>query len=63
MRKIIRKRIRYEKDGVQISGDVNGVIATNVGQQSTNTSVRSTQRIVQRSANRKVGGKEARPKE
>ncbi len=63
MRKVIRKRIRHDEDGVQVSGDLHATIATNVGQKGTKTSVTSTQRIVQRSSSRKAGGKEARPKD
>jgi hypothetical protein len=63
MRKVIRKRIRYDKDGVQVSGDVQATISANVDRKGTRTSVNSTQRIVQRSANRHVGGKEGRPKD
>ncbi|HEX2088882.1 MAG TPA: hypothetical protein VHI54_02960 [Actinomycetota bacterium] len=63
MRKVIRKRIRYDKDGVQVRGDVQAAIATNVGRKRTSTSVKSTQRIVQRSSSKNVGGKEERPKD
>ena len=63
MRKVIRKRIRYDKDGVQVNGDVQATIAANVGRKGSRTSVKSTQRIVQRSTSRHAGGKEGRPKD
>lgn len=63
MRKVIRKRIRYDEDGVQVNGDVQATIAANVGQKGSRTSVKSTQRIVQRSTSRDAGGKEGRPKD
>jgi hypothetical protein len=54
IRKVIRKRIRVNRDGVQAVGDVNAVIAANVsrGGSSSVSSVSSTQRIVQRSSSR-----------
>jgi hypothetical protein len=63
MKKVIRKRIRYEKDGVHVNGDVQATIAANVGRKGSRTSVKSTQRIVQRSTSRHAGGKEGRPKD
>jgi hypothetical protein len=53
-RKVIRKRIRHEKDGVNVAGDVNATIAANVNEPGsrTKTSSRSRQRIVQRSGRR-----------
>jgi hypothetical protein len=54
IRKVIRKRIRVNRDGVQAVGDLNAVIAANVsrGGSSSVSSVSSTQRIVQRSSSR-----------
>ena len=46
-KKVIRKRIRYDKDGVQVSADINAVIASNVGRRRTTTSAKSHQRVVQ----------------
>jgi hypothetical protein len=43
MRKVIRKRLRHDRDGVHVASDVNVVIATGGDEAS------STQRIVQRS--------------
>lgn len=61
MKKVIRKRIRYDRDGVHVDGDVQATIAANVGREGTVSSVKSNQRIVQRSSG-KVRGKGARPK-
>jgi hypothetical protein len=50
VRKVIRKRIRRIKNGVQVDADINGVIAANVGEQGSRSRVRarSRSRIVQR---------------
>jgi hypothetical protein len=53
IRKIIRKRIRHNKDGVQIAGDINAVVAANVEEGDSRSHVSSHQRIVQRSGNAK----------
>jgi hypothetical protein len=52
--KVIRKRIRHEGDGASVVGDVNAVMAANVGGKPsrTTTKVSSRQRIVQRSGKR-----------
>ena len=50
-RKVIRKRVRYEKDGVQVAADVDAVISSNVGKRGTTTSVRSTQRVIETTNN------------
>ena len=39
-RKVIRKRIRYDKDGVQVAADVNAVIASNVRRREATTTAR-----------------------
>jgi hypothetical protein len=44
-KKVIRKRIRYDKDGVQVSADVNAVIASNVRRRGSKTSAKSHQRV------------------
>jgi hypothetical protein len=54
IRKVIRKRIRHEKDGVQIAGDINAVISANVDEVGSHSHVSSRQRIVQRSGKRKA---------
>jgi hypothetical protein len=47
----IKKRIRHQDENVQVAADIDGVVATNVGRpgQTTRSTVRSRQRIVQRS--------------
>jgi hypothetical protein len=50
---IIRRRIRKHSDGVDFAGDVNAVIAANVGERGGATHVSSSQRIVQRSGRTK----------
>ena len=50
IRKVIRRRIRVNRGGVQAVGDVNAVVAANVSRgNSSAVSVSSRQRIVQRS--------------
>jgi hypothetical protein len=53
IRKIIRKRIRHNKGGVQVAGDINAVIAANVDEGDSRSHVSNHQRIVQRSGNAK----------
>jgi len=60
-RKVIRKRIRHDKDGVHVVGDVNAVISTNVGRPGQSSSVSSRQRIVQRSTARADSREEGSP--
>ncbi|HYH28264.1 MAG TPA: hypothetical protein VEA19_05770 [Actinomycetota bacterium] len=61
-RRVIRKRIHRDDEGVQLDGDVNAVISVNVGGGSSSSSTSSHQRIVQRSGpgarNRKDDGEE-----
>jgi hypothetical protein len=45
VRKIIRKRIRRQQDGVQIASDVNAVISANVGERSSSSHVSSRQSV------------------
>jgi len=59
-KKVIRRRIRYEKDGVQMAADVNAVIASNVRRRRTTTSVSSRQRVVSTSARKGQEGTEGR---
>jgi hypothetical protein len=60
VRKVIRKRIRHDKDGVHIAGDINAVVAGNInegrGARSTST---SRQRIVQK-ARRTASSKDSK---
>jgi hypothetical protein len=48
MAKKIQKHIRYSKDGVNVVGDINAVIASGEPGETTVTSTRSRNRIVQR---------------
>ena len=43
--KIVRRRIRERADGVDLAGDVNAVVATNVGRDGSATHVSSHQRV------------------
>ena len=45
-RRVIRKRIRYDKDGVQVAADVNAVIASNVCRRGATTTAKSRQQVV-----------------
>lgn len=49
VRKVIRKQLRHERDGVQLSADVDAVIAVNVGggAKTTCTVVQSTHHVQQ----------------
>jgi len=53
--KLIQRRVRKHGSGVDLSGDVNAVIAANVGERGARTSTSSTQRIVQRSSTKRQG--------
>jgi hypothetical protein len=48
IRKVINKRIRRTGGGVDVAGDINAVIAANVGERGAHNRVSSSQRIVQR---------------
>ena len=52
VRRVIKKRIRHDKDGVHVVGDIDAVISANVGRGGSVSSVSSRQRIVQRSTAR-----------
>jgi hypothetical protein len=43
--KIVRRRIRERADGVDIAGDMNAVVASNIGRDSSVTHVSSQQRV------------------
>ncbi len=49
VRHLIQRRIRRKTGGVDVQGDVNAVIAANVGERGSLTSVSSKQHVVQRS--------------
>ena len=59
IRKVIDKKIRSQREGVNVVGDIQGVIAANVNEPGT-TVVSSTShnRIVQRSGQRTKKSKE-----
>jgi hypothetical protein len=42
IQRVIRRRLRYDEDGVQVAGDVHVAIAANVGRSGDRTSVTST---------------------
>ena len=56
VRKIINKAIRHQGAGTEVAGDVNAVVAANVGEKNSKTSVssRRSTRIVQRSGRTEV---------
>lgn len=49
LRRLIRRRIRHKSGSVEVQGDVNTVVAANVGEQGGSTAVSSKQRVVHRS--------------
>ena len=49
IRKLIEKRIRHSRDGVDVVADVNAAVSANVGERNSHTSVSSRQHVVQRS--------------
>jgi hypothetical protein len=49
IRKVIAEERSHNKDGVSVAGGVNAVIAANVNEPHSKTSVSSRRRIVQRS--------------
>jgi hypothetical protein len=59
IRKVIQRRIRHSGDGVDVVGDINAVIAGNVGEGSSSSHVSSRQRVVQRSGKTVVSESEA----
>jgi hypothetical protein len=54
MKKVIRKRIRYEKGGIQVAGDLDAVIATNTSKRGSSQRVSSRQKVSIRQATKKV---------
>ena len=58
-KKVIDKKIRSSKDGINVVGDIKSVIAANVNEPGTSvTSSTSHNRIVQRSGRRTEKSKE-----
>ena len=49
IRKVIRKEVQHDDDGVSVAGGLNAVIAANVNESDSKTHISSRQRIVQRS--------------
>ena len=56
MRKVIRRRVRRQASGRNVVGDIQGVIAANVGEtgRKTGVSKKSSVRIVQRDGKTEV---------
>ena len=46
--KVIQRRIRRNRDGVNVAADVNAAVTANVSESSRHTHVSSHQRVVQR---------------
>jgi len=57
-RKAIQRHIRAQTDNVDLSADVNAVVAANINEPGSSTHVSSKQRIVQRSGKTAVAGDE-----
>ncbi len=49
LRKVIQRRIRGRASGVDVEGDVNAVVAANVGERGSTTAASSSQKVVHRS--------------
>jgi hypothetical protein len=47
--KVFRRRIRHNEQGLNVAGDIHAVVSANVNEPGSRSSVRSRQRIVQRS--------------
>jgi hypothetical protein len=58
--KIINRRIRERLGNVDFAGDVNAVVAANVNEPSSTTSVSSRQTVVQRTGVRQANKREGR---
>jgi hypothetical protein len=56
--KIINRRIRERLGNVDLAGDVNAVVAANVNEPSSTTSVSSRQTVVQRTGARRASQRE-----
>ena len=56
VRKVIRKRIRHEGRGTSVAADINAAVVVNANEPGSRSSVRSRQRIVQRSGRRSEAG-------
>jgi hypothetical protein len=49
LRKVIQRRIHGRAPGVDVEGDVNAVVAANVGERGSSTAASSKQKVVHRS--------------
>jgi len=58
IKKIINRRIRERLGNVDFAGDVNAVVAANVNEPSSTTSVSSRQTVVQRTGARRGNERE-----
>ena len=58
IKKIINRRIRERLGNVDFAGDVNAVVAANVNEPSSTTSVSSRQTVVQRTGTRQANKRE-----
>jgi hypothetical protein len=54
IKKIVQRRIRERLGDVDLAGDVNAVVAANVNEPSSTTSVSSRQTVVQRSGRKRA---------
>jgi hypothetical protein len=55
IRKLIQRRLRHEREGMNVSGDVNAAISANVNEPGpSRTHVSTRQRVVQRSGRRRA---------
>ena len=52
IRRVIRREIAERREGVDVAGGINAVVAININEPDTTASVSSRQRIVQRSHRR-----------
>jgi hypothetical protein len=55
LHKIIRRRIREQRDGVSVAGDVNVAVSGNVGERGATTHVSSRQETTARDKESKPG--------
>jgi len=54
MRKVVHKRIRHDKDGIHVVGDINAAIVTSGPGEVQRVSSRSRNRIIQRGGRSEV---------
>ena len=61
LREVISRRIRHKRGGVDVQGDINAVVAANVGESGASTSTSSRQTVVHRSKRTASVQAEGRP--